>query len=450
MSTRIAPTSVDLKQAFRRLWKRPGFSLLVVVVLGLGLGAASTIFSLRYAVSMRPLPLPEAERLVEIRTVSTRPEADVFGASEPDAADWRERSSAIETIGTYSTGRVNVLTGNRADSVAIAHVTPELFTVLGVQPLIGRTFLAEEDLPGGDVAKAVISYGTWQTLFGGRAEILGETLRTDQGSLEIVGVAPPELTFPNRTQIWIPAQSIYDLRGYDRTDPTWRRSRRWTRSVARLADHASLVQAQIELEDIGRQLQAEYAETNAEMMPEVVNLRAAESERLRPYLALLSGAALLILVICCANASSLMMMRAIRRRRELAVRWALGAGLSGLGRALLIESLVLSLAGGLLALVLTALALRLYPSLVPVALPSWFEARLDLPVVFFTFAVSLGSCLLVGSAPLWRALRGAPSTELREGAKGTARQSRWRPALVVAQITLCFLLLTAAGLLQRS
>ena len=450
MSTRIAPTSVDLRQAVRRLRKRPGFSLLVIAVLGLGLGAASTIFSLRYAVLMRPLPLLDADRLVEIRTVSTRPEADVFGASEQDAADWQERSSAIEVIGTYSTGRVNVLTENRADSVAKAHVTPGFFTALGVQPLIGRTFLPEEDVPGGHVAKAVISHGIWQTLFAGRADVLGQTLRTDQGNLEIVGVAAPELTFPKRTQVWIPAQSIYDVRGSDRTDPARRSSRRWVRSVARLADHASLGQAQASLDGIGRLLQAEYPKTNAEMMPEVISLRAAETERLRPYLALLSGAALLMLVICCANVSSLMMMRALRRRRELAVRWALGAGLQGLSRTLLVESLVLSVAGGLLALALTALALRFYPSLVPVALPSWFEARLDPPVILFTFAVALGSCLLVALAPLWRALRGAPSTELREGTKGSARQSRWRPALVVAQITLCFLLLTAAALLQRS
>ena len=450
MSAPFAPISADLKQALRRLWKRPGFSLLVIAVLGLGLGAASTIFSLRYAVLIRPLPLPQAERLVEVRTVSTRAEADVFGASEQDAADWLERSSTLEALGTYSTGRVNVLSENRADSVAVAHVTPGLFTTLGVQPQLGRTFLPEEDRPGGDVAKAFISHGIWQTLFAGRADVLGETLRTDQGSLEIIGVAAPQLAFPKQTEIWIPAQVLYDLRGSDRTDPSWRRSRRWVRSVARLSDDATLGQAQAELEGIGRQLQEEYPVTNAEMMPEVVGLRAAETERLRPYLGLLSGAALLMLVICCANVSGLMMMRAIRRRRELAVRWALGAGLRGLSRALLIEGMILSLAGGWVALAFTALALRFYPSLVPVALPSWFEARLDLPVVLFTFAIAVGSCLLFASAPLGRALRGGPGMELREGAKGSARRNRWRPALVVAQISLCFLLLTAAALLQRS
>ena len=146
-------------------------------------------------------------------------------------------------------------------------------------------------------------------------------------------MAPPGLTFPERTQVWIPAQSIYDLRGTDRSDPARRSGRRWIRSVARLADSATLPQARTELEEIGRQLQAEYPETNAEVMPEIVTLRAAETERLGPYLTLLSGAALLMLVICCANVMSLMMMmRASRRRRELAVRWALGAGLRGLGR----------------------------------------------------------------------------------------------------------------------
>lgn len=450
MLNRIAFSNVDLKQAYRTLWKRPGFALLIISVLGLGIGAATTIFSLRYAVFMRPLPLPEPERLVEIRTVSTRPEADVYGASDQDSVDWQERSSAIETLGTYSTGRLNVLSDDRATSVAMAYVTPGLFTALGMQPRIGRMFLPEEDQPGGDAAKAVLSYATWQSLFGGREDILGTELRTDRQSLEIVGVAPPGLSFPDQTQVWIPAQSIYDLRGTDRSDPARRSGRRWIRSVARLAEGATLGQARAELEEIGRQLQQEYPETNAEVMPEVVTLRAAETERLGPYLTLLSGAALLMLVICCANVAGLMMMRATRRRRELAVRWALGAGLRGLGRALLLESLLLSLAGGLLAVAFTGLALRIYPTLIPVALPPWFEARLDPPVLGFALLVAFGCCLLSGLAPLWRALRQAPSVGLREGAKGSARQGRLRPALVVAQITLCLLLLTGAHLLTRS
>ena len=178
MPTQLSSWSVDLKQAFRTVWKRPGFSLLVVSVLGLGIGGATTIFSLTYAVLLRPLPLPEPDRLVEIRTVSTRPEADVFGASDQDAADWGKRSPAIETIGTYSTGRLNLLPGGRAVSVAIAHVTPDLFSALGVTPMIGRTFLPEEDVPGGDASKAVLSYSTWQSLYGGRSDVLGEELRT--------------------------------------------------------------------------------------------------------------------------------------------------------------------------------------------------------------------------------------------------------------------------------
>ena len=450
MSQSVMPTSTDLKQAFRSLRKRPGFSLLVVAILGLGIASASTIFSLRYGALHRPLPFPEAERLVEIRTVSTRGDATVFGASELDAVDWQERSPAIETIGTYSTSRLNVLSDDRAFSVEVARVNPGVFTALGVQPLLGRTFHPEEDRPGGDSAKAFLSYSAWQTLFAGRPDVLEQSLRTDQGSLEIVGVAARDFNFPSRTQIWIPVQSIYDLRGYDRTDPSGRGSRRWARSVARLSDHASLAQAQAELEDIGRQLQTEYPETNSEIMPEVVSLRAAETESLRPYLRLLSGAALLMLVICCANVAGLMTMRAVRRRRELAVRWALGAGLQGLGRTLLLESLVLSLVGGLLAVALTVLGLRVYPSLVPATLPSWFDARLDLPVLLFAVGTSLLTCFLVGLAPLWRVLHRAPGTDLRDGAKGTARRSHLRPALVVSQIALCFLLLTAAGLLQRS
>ena len=450
MLTWIASSSAELKQAFRTLGKRPGFCFLVISVLGLGLGAATAIFSLKYAVLLRPLPLPEPDRLVEVRTVSTRPEADIFGASDQDAVDWQERSAAIETIGTYSTGHLNVLTEDRATSVEIAHVTPGLFTALDVKPLLGRTFLPEEDRPGGDAAKAILSYSTWQTLFGGRADILGEALRTDRQTLEIVGVAPPGLTFPQETQVWIPAQSIYDLRGTDRADPQRRSARRWIRSVARLAEGASLEQARAELQGIGHQLQEEYPETNGEVMPEVVPLRAAETEHLRPYLNLLTGAALLMLVLCCANVAGLTILRAARRRREFAVRWALGSGMRGLGRALLLESLILSLAGGLLAVALAGVALHLFPSLVPVALPSWFEPRLDWPVLAFTFLVSLGSCLLFALAPLWRALESAPATELREGSKGTAGRSRLRPALVVAQVTLCLLLLTGADLLQRS
>ncbi len=447
-------SALELRAALRRLTARPGHSLVVVTVLGLGIGVSCAIYSLVHASLLRPLPFPEPDRVVEIRTVAERVEREVFGASDQDARDWAERSRTIASLGTYSTGRLNLLpAGGRAVSVAIAHVTPGMFTALGVRPLLGRNFLPDEDLPGGDSDKAILSYALWQSLYGGRSDILGEDLRTVRGTLEIVGVARPGQTFPDRTELWIPAQSIYDLRGTDRADPARRSGRKFIHSVGRLASGTTLAQANAELVEIGRQLQDEYPETNAEMLPEVVPLRSGQTEALRPYLRMSSWAGLLILAICWANVAGLILVRAEGRRQELALRSVLGAGRPGLARSLFVESFLVALGGGALGIGLAFALLQAFRYLVPVDLPAWLDPRLDLPVLTFAVLITTLGALVLGLVPMARLSRHDTGNDLRQrsaSASGATGPLRLRPTLVVAQVALCLVLLSAAGLLVRS
>jgi predicted permease len=439
----------EVRFAWRGFRKRPGFSLVVVLTLALGVGANTAIFSLVHAVLLRPFPFPEPDQLVEIKTVPIKASLYPQGASLQDVEDWRRRSGSFVGIGVYRATDVNLVLKDRALPAQVTQVTPEFFTVLGIPPLLGRTFLPEEDQPGGDVHKVVLSHQTWRSAYGGDPSIVGATIGLAMGSHEVVGVMPEGLIFPGGTDLWIPVQSFYQIREMNRYDPR-NRGARSTRSVARLKRGIRIEQAQAGLESIGADLQKEYPKTNGSFLPGIWRLRDAEVGDIKQYLWLLLAAVGLVLLICCANIANLLLARAASRTRELTVRSALGASRWNLGRQLLIESLLLSLAGGVAGVGLAVGAIHVFSSFLSHWLPAWAQLRLDPQVLIFNFAVASGAGLVFGLAPIAQALRVNLSQELREGSRGSTRSGWLRPSLVVAEVSLATVLLICAGLMLQT
>jgi putative ABC transport system permease protein len=445
----LASLASDVILALRVMRQKPLFTAAVVLTLALGTGANTAVYTLVHAVLLRPFPFPESERLVEIKTVSTKGEA-VYGASLADVVDLRARVRSLSSAASYRVERVNLVPEERAIPTRVAHVTPLFFDVLDTKPLLGRTFLPGEDEPGGDVQKAVLSFSAWQSLYGGRREILGTTIRTGMGSYEVVGVMPSGFSFPGRTDLWIPVQSFLQIREIDRAAPEFRGFRFSYRSIARLAEGADLEGVRAEVEAVSRTLQAEFPATNRDFVHRIVTLREAETTDLRPYLLLLLGAVVLVLVICSANVANLLLSRTVSRSRELALRGALGARRSRLARQLLTESLVFAFLGAGLGVALAAAGLRLFSVWTSFTFPVWARLEIDGAVLASSFAVAFVVGILVGAVPLAHLSRNTLAGAVREGTRGSARSGFLRPALVVGEVSLSLVLLVGAGLLLSS
>ncbi|HEY7820401.1 MAG TPA: ABC transporter permease, partial [Vicinamibacteria bacterium] len=440
----------DLVHALRAMRQKPLFAAAVILTLALGTGANTAVFTLVHAVLLRPFPFPESERLVTVNAVSTVGARAVWGPSLQDVDDLRARTTRIAAIGSYREERINLVPEERAIPVSVAHVTPQFYDVLEVPPFLGRTILPEEDRPGGDVQKAILSFSAWQSLYGGNREVVGSTIRTSMGIYQLIGIMPDGFSFPGRTDLWIPVQSFFDLRELDRNDPELRGSRWSYRSIARLADGAELDEADAELEAVSRTLQAEYPETNRDFLHRMTTLREAETGELKPYLILLLGAVGLVLLICCANVSSLLLSRAVSRSRELALRAALGASRLRLARELLAESLVFAVLGSSAGLALAVIALRLFSSWTSAPMPEWVRLEIDGAVLAASLAVAVATGVLVALASLTRVAQGNVARAVREGARETHHDGFLRPALVVGEVGLCLVLLVGAALLLSS
>jgi putative ABC transport system permease protein len=440
----------DLRYSLRVLLRRPGFSGMVVGILALGIGANTAVFSLINGILLRPFPYREPDRLVQIQSQYTKTSGNIRGNSLPDIDDWYAQSRALSDVGGYLAFNTDLLRDGPASPLRMSWLTPASLQAIGVNPILGRLFRPEEDRPGSDSNKATISHRLWQTEFGGDTAILGRTLRTGMGTFEVIGVMPPGFQFPDQVDLWAPIQAGYNRGNLKREQ--YRSSRPYA-AIGRLRPGRTLADARADLEAISLRLEQVFPKDNVGVRPVVTRLRDAEVGNIRPYLLLLLGAAALVVLICCANVANLLLARSVDRSREFALRAALGAGANRLVRSLLLESVILSLAGGVLGLGLAFAGVELLPALIPVTLPFWMRIEVDGAVLAFNLAASVLTGLIFGIAPALALSRPNLANSLKEGSRasiGGGAVARFRDGLVVAEIALALTLLTGAGLLLTS
>ncbi|HEU4643042.1 MAG TPA: ABC transporter permease [Gemmatimonadaceae bacterium] len=437
----------DVRYAARVLRKRPTFTMLAVLCLTLGIGATAAIFSVVDAALLRPLPFPESARLM---SVSAMVDADRFGpVSAPDFVDWRAQSKTME-LAAWRARSLSLGLETGAERVPLALVSANLFHVLQASPVLGRGFTLDEEQPG-HTNVAVLSWALWQRQFGGARSAVGKTIRIDAREYTIVGVMPASFDFPlgtsERSQLWIPLT----LGG----DSTFQQSR-GAHSLevgGRLRPGATREQAAAEMVAITKRLSELYPRTNARFSAGVVPLRERLVGGTRPTLLMLAGAVAFVLLIACANVGNLMLARATGRFREIAVRSALGAGRGRIVRQLLVESVLLAMAGGVLGLLLASWGTALLKSLLPPSLPHASDIGVDWRVALFALAVSLSTGMLFGLAPALQAARTDLQSTLKDSARGSTGAGsghRLRSAFVVAQVALSVMLVAGAGLLTVS
>ncbi len=439
----------DLKFAVRALLQSPGFAAVAVLTLALGIGANSAIFSVVNGVVLKPLPYHDPERLVFVTTAFPTMGFDKFWMSQPEYQEYAEWSEAIVDLGAYNTGEVSITGGQSPVRVSSTTATRSFFTVLGVEPVVGRIFTAEEDAPGG-AATAVLSWELWQRAFGGRAEAVGETVEINGQTTAIVGIMPAGFDIhDNRTEVWTPLQ-------LDAAAPR-PRGNHFLFAVGRLGDDVTAGEASAELNGLVAQWRDRVPDghvPSAEGHPlHNQDLRDEMVGEVRPALLLLLGAVGFVLLIACANVGNLLLARAEARQKEIAIRTALGAGRGRLMRQFLTESVLLALAGGAAGLLLGTWGLRALLATSPESIPRIGEISLDGSVLVFTSAVSLLTGLLFGMAPMMHLTVRNLADSLREGGERSTSGSaklRLRRLLVVSEIALAVVLVIGAGLMLRS
>jgi len=437
----------DMRFGARMLLKTPGITLAAALSLALGIGANTVIFSVVNAVMLRPLPYLEPDRLVQVW--ETNPRANRWGdwVSYPDFRDWREQNTVFEEIGACRTFAFNLTGSDSPEALAGAYISASLFTVLGVKPILGRTFLAEEDRPGANRV-VVISHGLWQRRFSADPGLIGKTIRVDGESHVVVGVMPPDFKFHwlatlrgVENEIWIPHGPPDEL--HDRGSFNFR-------VVARLKRDVTIEQAQANMDAIARGM-AERFPGHTGMGAKVMSLRRKVTMDAQPALLMLSVAIGLVLLIACGNVANLLLAQNDTRRHETAIRGALGAGPARLIRQRLTESLLLGLLGGGAGLLLAFLAIHFIIKLGP-DIPRLDQTSIDLRVLSATLCLSIVTGLLFGTIPALRSSRVDINDTLKQGGRGIILRdgAGLRSILLVGEMALALTLLVGAGLLIRS
>jgi putative ABC transport system permease protein len=433
----------DIRYGFRMLLKNKGFTAVAVIALGLGIGANTAIFSLVNGVLLRPLPFPDAERIIYFD--GNNPSAGITESniSFLDFTDWSQQTDLFASTAAYWTASANLgADGAEPERVPRAGVTTAFFSVLGVQPVLGRTFLREEDKPA-TTSVAIISHGLWKRRFGSDPAIVGKQVQISSRPITVVGVMPPGFEYPEQTQIWVP--SAVNVSEEPRDNRSWS-------AIARLKTGIDLKQAQTQVSAINARLAEQFHDTNKGWDVKIWTLHERLVREVKPSLLALLGAVGLVLLIACANVANLLLARSAARQKEIAIRAAMGASRGRVLRQLLTESILLSAIGGIAGLLLSIWLTDVLISIVPEGAPRLDQVGIDYRVLAFALGVSAFTGILFGIVPALQASKLDVTSALKEGGRSAEghRRTSARSLLLIGEVALSLMLLVAAGLLIKS
>jgi predicted permease len=437
----------DLRLALRQLYKSPGFASIAILIMALGIGANTAIFSVVHAVLLEPLPFDDPDRLVQIWHVppqSSFPGMTRFAVSAANFLDWQKQNDVFSEMALASGGAFDITGQGKPETIRVGTVTWNFFSVLGVQPIHGRVFLPQEDQPGRD-KEIILTYKLWQSHFGSDPNVVGRSVTLDGTPYTIVGVMGPKMTKPDFAKAWTPLGLTAEQAAV--------RGEHHYFSFARLKPGVTNAQAQTEMNTISQRLEQAYPADDKGWGATVVSMRDEVVGQVRPALLMMIGAVAFVLLIACANVANLIFARVFSRRKEIAIRSALGASRSRIVQPLLTETVFVSLCGGAFGLVLAHFGIELLLKFFAAKLPRMGEVGLSTPILLFTLSLSVVTGLLAGLLPALSMIKSDVNDSLKQGLgrlDADTGNSLTRSALVSIEVALSIVLLIGAGLMLRS